>query len=132
MCEQKKQLLCTLIMTDKIISTVIRWVVLAFHSTTSLCRVVCQTRFDTCQTKLFCFIWKWNEWIIEKRLKIMVCELFDSILNRKFTIFFWYDYALARSIVQEITYASELLFLRVVLIKDEPTMFVLIKTLSKI
>lgn len=62
----------------------------------------------------------------------MVCELFDSILNRKFTIFFWYDYALARSIVQEITYASELLFLRVVLIKDEPTMFVLIKTLSKI
>lgn len=34
--------------------------------------------------------------------------------------------------MQEIIYASELLFLRVVLIKDEPTMFVLIKKLSKI
>lgn len=45
---------------------------------------------------------------------------------------FRYDYVLARSIVQEIAYASGLLFLRVVLIKDEPTMFVLIKTLSKI
>lgn len=85
---KKYQLWWTSIMTDNIIPTVIRWVVLAFHSTILICRVVCQTRFDACQTKLFYFIWKWNEWIIEKRLKIMVCELFDWILNRKFTIFF--------------------------------------------
>lgn len=55
--------------------------------------------------------------------------LWITWLNFKQKIYdiFWYDYALARSIVQEITYASELLFLRVVLIKDEPAMFVLIK-----